>query len=298
MPGAERWTQTFLAAAREETRSALASSPDLPEVLDALMTAARAAWPDLEVGDDRLLRHVAERLPAEGALDFLREARAGDLLLACACEDGDPAALAAFETACLLPVEGALPHSGDRASFVDEVKQVVREKLFVSAPGERPRIAEYGGRSDLRTWLRVVATRVALDLLRRHHPQEAADDDLTAELASATDDPELTHLAQRYRTEFRAALEESARALSVHHRNLLRQHYVDGLTLDELAALHRVHRVTLARRVAAAREAFATGARRILLGRFGLGKRELDSIMTLVQSRIDLSLRRLLGTGA
>jgi RNA polymerase sigma-70 factor (ECF subfamily) len=74
----------------------------------------------------------------------------------------------------------------------------------------------------------------------------------------------------------------------------LRQHHVDGLTLDELAGVYRIHRATLARRLAAAREKLAAHTRRILLQRFGLGRKELDSLMVLVRSHLDVSMRTLL----
>jgi len=279
------------AGAREELRGR-----DIEETLAAHVAAARLAWPDIAVEPTDFVAYVAERLPATGAVEALAGLRAPDMLLAWACGRGAPAALAAFEVTYLARIEGALPRVADREHFADEVKQLVREKLFVGRAGKDPKITEYQGRSDLGTWVHVVAWRVALDLLRQGEPGGTADDDVLGALPCPATDPELLTLKQRYREEFRVAIRAAAASLTARDRNLLRQHYVDKLTLDELAELYRIHRVTLARRMAAARDKLTGETRRTLLQRFGIGKKELDSIVGLFQSQFDLSMRVLLAS--
>src|SRR6185436_8511874 len=53
-----------------------------------------------------------------------------------------------------------------------------------------------------------------------------------------------------YRKSFKQAFEEALAALSIHDRLLLRQHFLDGLSIDRMAALHDVHRATAARWIA------------------------------------------------
>lgn len=73
--------------------------PDLEQgaghALLAALPAARAAWPDVHVDPARLVAFLAPKLgePADplAGLDL------ADLYLACACDDGDPAALVAFD---------------------------------------------------------------------------------------------------------------------------------------------------------------------------------------------------------
>ena len=71
---------------------------------------------------------------------------------------------------------------------------------------------------------------------------------------------------------------------------MLRQHTLDRLAIDQLAALHGIHRATAARWVEAARQAVIAGTRRALTQRMRLSKDELASIIRLIQSQLDISL--------
>ncbi len=81
-------------------------------------------------------------------------------------------------------------------------------------------------------------------------------------------------------------------ALSPGERNLLRQHFSDGLTVDEIGALHGVHRATAARRVAKARSQLFAGTRRTLMDNLGLNRSELDSVMRMIESNVHVSVQR------
>ena len=85
------------------------------------------------------------------------------------------------------------------------------------------------------------------------------------------------------------------RELEPRDRLLLKYHYLDGLTVDRIGALYTVHRATAARWIAAAREMLATRTQRILLEKLRVTPSELRSIARLVESQLDLSMRRLLG---
>ncbi len=82
--------------------------------------------------------------------------------------------------------------------------------------------------------------------------------------------------------------------LSHRQRNVLRQHTVFGVTIDGLAVMYRVHRATAARWLDGAREALLAGTRRELMARLHLSPGTLDSIMRLIESQIEISVRRLL----
>src|SRR5450432_1804116 len=41
----------------------------------------------------------------------------------------------------------------------EDLRQVLRAKLFVAQPDKRPKLADYDGRGSLENWLRVTATR-------------------------------------------------------------------------------------------------------------------------------------------
>jgi RNA polymerase sigma-70 factor (ECF subfamily) len=259
------------------------------------IAAARGAWPGLALGE----REFRAELERRGVLDGEQPTtlRLKELYLACACATGDAAALAAFE-ACYAPqIISAL--SSMRLSSVeqDEAQQLVRHRLFIAAPGARPKIAEYSGRGALGGWLRVLTKRVVLNQRRDGGREQPVDGDLFAALPSAADDPELVLLKKRYRAAFREAVTEALAALSPRERLLLRHHHVDRLGVGEIAAAHGVHRVTAGRWLDDARQRFVAAARQALGARIPSTGGNLRSALHLVESRLDLSLGRLLDGG-
>src|SRR5687767_12683435 len=121
---------TLLERAPPGARNALAEVPEADLV--AMAKAARAAWPTVELPDHELIAYVAERLPPDATGATLRALRTADLYLACGCAGGSPAALAAFDAAYFADVDVALRRAGDALGLADEVRQMVREKLFVA----------------------------------------------------------------------------------------------------------------------------------------------------------------------
>jgi RNA polymerase sigma-70 factor (ECF subfamily) len=78
-------------------------------------------------------------------------------------------------------------------------------------------------------------------------------------------------------------------------RWLLHKHAIYRSGIDELAHLLRMHRAPAARWVEAARQAVVEGVRGELVRRLQLTRGELDSILRLISSQLDVSLPRLLG---
>ncbi len=277
----------LLQAADEAARAALASVPDLDGLLARHLAAARAAWPEVALDEARFLRHVAARCTAERAAAFER-LPAADLYLACACLGGDPAAVRAFDRDLLADVAVAVTLLPGGAALVDEVKAILREQLFV---GARPLLENYAGAGSLRGWLRSIAVRTALRLRRAERAAAPLEEVFFLELATG-DDPELRHMKETYRRELQAALAEAVAALTVRQRNLLRQHFIDGLSVDELGRLYRVHRATAARWAAAARADLIDATRRSLRARLGVTDSQVQSIVRLVLSQMEISLDR------
>ena len=289
----EHLRRTLLDHCRGAAREALAADQGLAGKLEATVDAARARWPGVTIPPAEFVRYLAERLEASGSTDAALSF-ATDVYLACGCARGDGVALAAFEAAFLARLPAGLPRTPDPRQFADEVRALVREKLFVVGATSLPKICEYSGRCDLASWIKVVVVRTGLDLLRKRKPEREQPEDLLADLPSPADDPELAHLKARYGAAFQAALRDAATSLSPRDRNLLRQHHVDGLTVEQLARVHQIHRVTAVRWVVAARETLASETRRLLETRLDIDESELASIMRLVRSEIDFSLRGIL----
>jgi len=84
--------------------------------------------------------------------------------------------------------------------------------------------------------------------------------------------------------------------LELRTRLLLKQHYVDGQSTDDLGALHGVHRVTVLRWLTSAREDLARDVERRLCEGLRVAPRELASLMRLVRSRIELDLNDLISS--
>jgi len=259
-----------------------------------LVDRARAGWPELDLDECGFVAHVRHLLgPAEDLPAQLAGLHAADLWLAYGCTIGDTEALAAFDREVLSQVGTLLGRLQPTPQLVDEVRQALRHKLLLPRPGEPPRIAEYAGRGPLQAWVRVTAVRAALDLLRAGGVDSGSDlapDDLSAAAGS----PELDYLRERYRPQFKAAFEEALRALDPEQRNILRLHAVEGLNIDEIGALFKVHRSTVARWIAAARGQVLASARRRLRAELRLSAGEFDSLAGVVRSQLDISLTKIL----
>jgi RNA polymerase sigma-70 factor (ECF subfamily) len=214
-----------------------------------------------------------------------------DLALARACAAGDAAALARFEREHLAQVGAFVAHIDRDRDFVDELCQHLRDKLFVPSAGTPGKIAAYAGRGPLGGWLRVVAVRAALDLKRAQGAQPSGAE---VPLDAAGPDPELDLIKAHYRRELADAFAATLRALPPEERTVLRLHALEGCTIDELAALYGVHRATAARWIEGARERLLEETRRLLGERLGLPASEVDSVLGLLRSRVELSLQPLL----
>jgi RNA polymerase sigma-70 factor (ECF subfamily) len=284
--------RSFVGAATADDRVVADAALEL--MLQSLIDRARADWPDLELDEPGFAAHVARALGDGDLATALGELHAADLWLAYGCSVADDAALAAFDRELLSQVGTLLVRMQLQPQLVDEVRQRLRHKLLLASPGERPRIAEYAGRGPLLAWVRVAATRAALDLLRAAGARPAAElepDDLTVGCASS---PELDYLKERYRPQFKQAFQEALLGLDSEQRNVLRLHVVDGLNIDEIGALFKVHRSTVARRIASARQQVLAHARRRLRVELGLSAGEFDSLAGVVRSELDLSVAKIL----
>lgn len=260
--------------------------------MSALVDRAAAAYPDLTMDGPSFVGYVACRLPRESTLpDALAEVRAEDLFLASRCASVDPKALAAFD-AMYVPDVRRIVSRFSGAGDPDDFRQELWKKLFVADESSKPRILEYSGRGDLRNWIRVLAVRAGIDAHRVEPPSSEPIEERARDLATPALGPDAELLKQTSTSAFRAAFEEASGELSPADRNLLRFHYVDDLSIDQIGALYGIHRATAARRIAKARSKLATRLRRALRRRTTAG--ETDSLVRLVGSRPELSLRRIL----
>ncbi len=301
MVTAESLVRPFLDAAPPEVRPVLESIGDLDRRLWGLVAEGRAAWPDLPVDAKDLVAFVARHLTAELADAALDGLRPTDLYLACACAKGLPGAVAAFDRDYMREVDIALARMRMDQARVNDVKQLVRQRLFVGggtagAPTSPGKITEYGGRGDLRRWVRSVAVRTCLNEMRKGKREILVDDDqLIAQHTVSADDPEIEYMKRTYSNEFKTAFGEALKGLGPREQTLLRYHHVDGLNIDEIGAIYRVHRVTAFRWIEKAKEQLVKATLETLRARLKLPAKELESVLRMIRSQIHLSLVRHLG---
>ena len=123
---------------------------------------------------------------------------------------------------------------------------------------------------------------------------QAVDDELLDQLAPGVPDPELAYLQQHYGAQFRAAFREAVLSLTPRERNLLRHSVLDGLGIDQIAAIYHVHRATAARQVKQARSSLVEATRERMRMMLGVGETELDSIFRVLVSLAHITLREIL----
>jgi len=290
-------SEEFVASAPPSLRPHLRKLSNLEETLDALVRAGRRAWPDVALEPATYLQHVASNLePSEPvSTESLGPGRlaAADLYLACACGKGIPAALEAFDRELLPLVLRAIKKVHSSREFLEDVKQAVRQRLFVSDGGAPPKILDYAGRGPLEGWLRAAALRVALNMRRGPQPVTVPEEALV-EAPSAARDPELELIRARYGSAFHECLREAVTLLPPEDRNMLRLHLTRGVEVRALARHYRLHRTTVSRRLATARTALIEETRRLLLQRLKLTRSEMRAMVKALVSQLDLDISHVL----
>jgi RNA polymerase sigma-70 factor (ECF subfamily) len=276
----------FIGAAAPDSFS---SDSRLEAALQALYQRSRAAWPAIPLAEEAWARDLGRRVG-----DKTRELsalQAEDLYLACAATRGDARAQAQIDA--LLPEAcAALPGDGG-AAFADEIRQLLRQKLFVATEEGAARIAGYTGEGPLRSWLRVAAVRTALSARRRERDDQA-DDRALEGLAATGPDPELDYLRLRAGADFRAAFHDALAALAPRDRTLLRLYYLDGVGVERLGSVYGVHASTASRWLASIRQKLLLETRRLLAERLHLTGSDVESLLGLVRSHLEVSLQRIL----
>ncbi len=269
------------------------STPDgsHDSTLDEVVAEAAKVWPGVVVDAGEVKRAVEAKLASEEP-PAVTVANVAEVHLAIACARGDAAAIAAFDRAYLDVVRGALAGMKLAAATVEDVKSGVRDKLLL-AEGERPpRIVEYAGCGRLRGLVQVSASRMAIDRLRL----EEREAELPVREMAAAGNLELSLIKAQYRAAFVDGFAKAVATASRRDRNLLRLHFLGGVTLEQLATMYGVHRATVVRWLAAAREAVFGATRAHVAETIGAPEDELDEMFDLVRSRVELSVERLLAS--
>jgi RNA polymerase sigma-70 factor, ECF subfamily len=255
--------------------------------VQAFLDKGRAAWSDVAVSAEALAQSLARLQQHDGRHAEDRLAHAADLYLACACASGDPRALKAFESHFLARVDAFVARINSASEFAAEVRQQLRTRLLVADGNSSPRIASYSGQGPLGAWVRMAATRIALDLQRVRGVHLDAD---RVPDPGERMSPEVHLLRKRYAGEYKAALRQAWTALTVRERSVLRLHFADGNSAEEVGVVFQVHRATATRWISVARQRMMDLTLQIVGERLRLPRAELHSIAQLIRSELDLSI--------
>jgi RNA polymerase sigma-70 factor (ECF subfamily) len=259
-------------------------------ILEAGWRAFAAEFPGVEEPIERALSHLAARM-ATASADALASLTLPHLWLACACVHGSATAIRSFDQRFMPVVRRALTGLRLTPALVEEVEQIARVALLVPKDGSPAKLAEYHGRSPLGPWLKVTAIRLAHSHLRRHAREVPAENDWLIAIALDADSPEQRAVRANARGLLQEALSRALARLQARQQNLLRQHHIDALSLEELARLYRVHRATAARWLAEARAELLDRLRRVLQSELHVSASDCESLINLSLPGLELSLR-------
>jgi RNA polymerase sigma-70 factor (ECF subfamily) len=233
-----------------------------------------------------------ERWARDTAIDVEGLVSRGDeLYLVAGCVARRPEAIAAFEKRFLSALTANVGRVSLSLDQADELRQQLRVALLL---GAEPKIGTFRGQGPLGAWVQVCAVRLALRLGANRQRTVNADAGLLDELVSRDADQELLAAKARYRDTFQTALEECFIGLEPRQKTLLRMHFLDGMSIDEMGLVFRVHRATIARwLVAIRRQVLEQMCHKVSLN-LRTSSSEFMSLVRLVHSDVRLSLRRLL----
>jgi RNA polymerase sigma-70 factor (ECF subfamily) len=262
---------------------------DLCSAAKRQFDAGRAAWPSIALEFEAFERYFARHATVEIPPG---ELHASDMYLACACSYGIASALAELEGTFRNDVARAVASIDSSHAFVEDTLQATRERLLT---GKGPsKIADYAGRSSLRSWLCAVAVRWAIGQRRRKREQHHEPFNTEHDMRLVSKGPDFEYLRRRYKSVFEQAVRTAVDRLPAKQRLLLRLNLVDGMSVDKLGTVYRVGRSTAARWLATARQELLEGVRRHLRHELRVTSAELDSLGADLRSQLDVSLHKLL----
>ena len=253
---------------------------------DEIWASARASWPDIALARPDFLRFVQARLPDGASPTSLPIA---DLYLACACLHGVEAACAVFDKVYLRGTRRTLARYDLGEAVIEDLHQNLHERLLV-----HKQLEAYQGTGALQKWLNIVAAREALHWLRANRRTQVLADPLLEIFPMTERSPEASYLQATYEDALRKAFADSLAELSHADRSMLRQRFVFGMTLAEIARLSGVHESTASRTLAKLQETLTLRTRARLTRHLRITSSDLDSILRSLSSRFDVGLSSLL----
>ena len=268
------------------------------DALLQLLKAGRARWLQLQISEEEFVYFLALQLPA-GSIEpaELRLLRGDELYLLRALGLGHSAALLVFETEYMPEVRRTLLRIGSSEAQIADIIQTLYDRLLERQNTEQGSAVNrqgYAGRGELKGWLCTCAVRLAWRLLKRGRQEAELWQAPTVLLPDQGKSPDQTLLTGELKELFETAFREAVAALTSRERNLLRYHFLSGLSIDQVGVIYRVHRATAARWLVQAREQLAIHTRKRFLAAAPAHASSFTEILELVRSQLSLNLTSLL----
>ena len=274
------------------TTESIAQAAFTDAALHSAYRVARARWPGITIAVEKI---AASMRTIEVDDDRLAK-RGDDLVLAHAAALGDDAAARVFENDVLLATRRIIGRYTSDAARTSEVLQRLRIQLLVAEGGEPCRLARYDGRASLAAWIGMCATRMSLYFLRGERNQrEVATEwsDALAEIPAS--DPGVESLRVKEGAKVSEVLRTACLDLTRRQRAILGLLFVQGASVDEIAGVYQVHRVTMWKWIQAAQSQMRDRVRELLSGMStGAEDQSLSSLIAWVSAQVELSMSGLL----
>ena len=241
-------------------------------------------------------RYLADRLPADGPLERQFDSlQLDDLFLCFACSVDDEHALRTFHASVVPVIDARLRALRIGDDLRRELKQELLVRLLVGDESTPPLLARYSGLGRLSSWLSVVVRRAARKRLHKEKRLVLSDDDRLEKALVAGHDC-LPGLKASYRKTFKRAFKAALTDLSTREANMLRYRYVDSLPVHQVAAIYRVHESTIHRRLAKLKERLLEATCTYLSIDLAIPRAECSTIIRMIRSDFDMTLRSFFGT--
>lgn len=265
-----------------EGSNAAEAQPELARVLAERLDQAAGKWPEAVVDELVFARRLGELADGVGALENIESS---DVYLATGCLANDSSSIGYLAG---LVAAGAAKWAGGTKVETDDLGQRVLTRLLLAEGDAPPKLTHYEGRAPLVAYLKSVTRNLAVSLARMATRREPAPP--PSSFLSPAGNPEQDAMRLQFREAFSGAIDQAFASLDDRHRAVIAMHYADGIELDAIAKVYRVHRVTVSRWLADARAHVFTVTRQNLRVALGLSDSEFGSALRVIQSQLEVSL--------
>lgn len=267
---------------------------DWEEALMGIWSQVTIRWSSFSLSPDVFFPYVASRIPLEKSLHNLSTALDWEgSFIACACYHRNYIAMTLFEKLYLSPLLLRIRGKEHLTSEMDDIKQTLWERFFHAEPPKEPKISQFAGLGDLQSWVRTAAYREVMGMLRKQK-KETWVEDVLWNLPNEQDNQEVQYLKVLYRTKFKEVMQECLQGLSPKERNILRYYYVEGWTAEKIGTLYQTHRTTVSRWLEKIQSKLLEQTKSLLVQELELSTTNVESLLVLIQSQLDVSLHRFL----